>query len=172
MKMLVPIDGSEQSEKALNYASNLQQNLIYDIDNSSSISRSKKRKEIIVLSIIPHFHIPLGFEKPMKSFKTGEKISLNDYIKEMNEAIRSEWADKISDVKRKYESDKISIRTEIHEAESGSVAENIIKFADKEDIDLIVIGNVGLGGISKIKALGSVSRKVSEMANCSVLIVH
>ena len=35
-----------------------------------------------------------------------------------------------------------------------------------------VIWNIGLGGISKVKALGSVSRNVCEMSNCPVLIVH
>jgi nucleotide-binding universal stress UspA family protein len=29
-----------------------------------------------------------------------------------------------------------------------------------------------LKGLSKIKALGSVTRKVSEMADCPVLIIH
>ena len=38
--------------------------------------------------------------------------------------------------------------------------------------DLIVIGNVGLSGISRIKALGSVSRDIVERAVCSVLVVH
>ncbi len=38
---------------------------------------------------------------------------------------------------------------------------------------MIVMGSSNrLSGISKIKALGSVTRKVSELANCPVLIVH
>ena len=39
-------------------------------------------------------------------------------------------------------------------------------------MDMIVMGSHRLKGISKIKALGSVTRKVSEIADCPVLIVH
>jgi nucleotide-binding universal stress UspA family protein len=51
-------------------------------------------------------------------------------------------------------------------------AEVILKFSQSEKIDLIVMGNVGLTGISKIKMLGSVSRNVLENAKCPILIVH
>ena len=52
------------------------------------------------------------------------------------------------------------------------ISEKIVEFAEKENVDLIVIGNIGLSGLSKVKALGSVSRSVSESASCPVLIVH
>jgi nucleotide-binding universal stress UspA family protein len=45
-------------------------------------------------------------------------------------------------------------------------------FADKEKMDLIVLGNVGLSGLSKVKALGSVSRDIVEKYACAVLVVH
>ncbi len=172
MKILVPIDGSYQSEKSLDYAVNLQQCLINDNNKDSINNSNKKKKEIIVLSVIPHSHVPLGFEHKMKSLKSGANISLTDYVKEMNEAIELEWKDRLSDIKKKYESPEISIRTELLPGDNGSISENIIRFADKENVELIVIGNIGLGGISRIKALGSVSRQVSESANCPVLIVH
>jgi nucleotide-binding universal stress UspA family protein len=171
MKILVPIDGSDQSERALEYAVRLQQQLV--VDNVKDNNKSTPKKEIIILNVIPHFHIPLGFEKPMKSLKTGETISLTEYIKEMNEAIRLEWANRLSAIKRKYESQEMPIRTEILAGGiNTSISENIVKFSNKEKTDLIVIGNIGLGGISKVKALGSVSRNVCEMSNCPVLIVH
>ena len=55
---------------------------------------------------------------------------------------------------------------------NGNIAEEILKVAKKKTIDLIVIGSQGLHGIGKIKSLGSVSRKVSELASCPVLIVR
>jgi nucleotide-binding universal stress UspA family protein len=160
LKLLVPIDGSKASENALEYAIKLQQNLLPNAD-----------KEIIILNVLPHIHVPLGFERPMKSLKTGETISLTDFIQEMNEAIKKEWIDKLSDIKKKYETSEIKIKTEIIGG-IRSIADNIISFADKENANIIVIGNIGLGGISKIKTLGSISRNVSEKANCPVLIVH
>lgn len=39
-------------------------------------------------------------------------------------------------------------------------------------IDLIIIGNTGLKGFSKIKSLGSVSRSVIENAKVPVIVVH
>jgi nucleotide-binding universal stress UspA family protein len=54
----------------------------------------------------------------------------------------------------------------------GPPSEKILEFANVNQIDLIVVGSQRLETISKIKALGSVARKVSEAANCPVLIVH
>jgi nucleotide-binding universal stress UspA family protein len=38
-------------------------------------------------------------------------------------------------------------------------------------VDLVILGSVGLGGISKNKALGSVTRNIVEISTCPVLIV-
>ena len=55
----------------------------------------------------------------------------------------------------------------------GVASEEILKFTKDNNIDMIVMGTgKRLKGISKIGALGSVTRKVSELANCPVLIVH
>jgi nucleotide-binding universal stress UspA family protein len=55
---------------------------------------------------------------------------------------------------------------------TGHISNTIIDFAAKEKVDLIIIGNVGRSGISKMKTLGSVSRSVSEKAPCPVMIIH
>ena len=55
---------------------------------------------------------------------------------------------------------------------NGNVVEEILRIAKKKSADLIIIGSHGLHGIGKIKTLGSVSRKVSELAHCPVLIVR
>jgi nucleotide-binding universal stress UspA family protein len=54
----------------------------------------------------------------------------------------------------------------------GSPADKIVEFANGEKIDLIVMGNTGLRGVNKIRTIGSVSRRVSEIASCPVLLVH
>ena len=54
----------------------------------------------------------------------------------------------------------------------GNIAEEILYVAKKKSVDLIVIGSQGLHGLNKVKSLGSVSRKVSELAACPVLIVR
>jgi nucleotide-binding universal stress UspA family protein len=56
---------------------------------------------------------------------------------------------------------------------TGDIAEKIMEYAHNEKVDMIVMGSSNrLKGISKIKALGSVTRKVSELADCPVLIIH
>lgn len=54
----------------------------------------------------------------------------------------------------------------------GNVTKEILNFAKKKKVTIIVIGSQGLHGMSKLKSLGSVSRKVSEQAHCPVLIVR
>lgn len=54
----------------------------------------------------------------------------------------------------------------------GSPKETILRFAKGRKMDLIIMGSQGLHGIKKIKTLGSVSRAVSEKAQCPVLLVH
>jgi nucleotide-binding universal stress UspA family protein len=54
----------------------------------------------------------------------------------------------------------------------GLPADKIMETATEENVDLIVIGTVGLKGVSKIKALGSVARNISERAKCPVMLVR
>ena len=54
----------------------------------------------------------------------------------------------------------------------GDISKEILNFSKKKKITLIIIGSQGLHGISKVKALGSTSRKISEFAHCPVLIVR
>ena len=52
----------------------------------------------------------------------------------------------------------------------GHVVTEIEKTVKKEKCDLIVVGNKGLGSVSRL-ILGSVSNKISQSSSCSVLIV-
>lgn len=53
---------------------------------------------------------------------------------------------------------------------NGPVARGIIAFAEEHDVDLIVIGGRGLGSIEGY-LLGSISHKVTGIAECPVLVV-
>ena len=52
----------------------------------------------------------------------------------------------------------------------GNIVNEIEKTVKKEKCDLIVVGNKGLGSVSRL-ILGSVSNKISHSSSCSVLIV-
>jgi len=57
------------------------------------------------------------------------------------------------------------------ESSGSSVVESIIEKAEKERIDLMVIGTRGLGGFKRL-LLGSVSTGVVTHAHCNVLVVR
>jgi len=168
-KILVPIDGSKPADKALDHAINLIKSLSNNNNNNIKI-------QLIILFVIQELPVPLGFEKPMRSLKTGETVSLSDYIKEMHQAMKANALEIVSERKKKYEpimSNITIIKSEVLVVGNGlSISDTIIDFADKEKMDLIVLGNVGLSGLSKVKALGSVSRYIVEKSVCPVLVVH
>jgi nucleotide-binding universal stress UspA family protein len=61
----------------------------------------------------------------------------------------------------------VNVTTEIH---TGDYANNILKVAKKVDADTIVMGRRGLSNLKGF-VTGSVSHKVSQRAECSVLTV-
>lgn len=54
----------------------------------------------------------------------------------------------------------------------GDVIGKLLEFVEDRNIDLIVMGSRGLSKVSKKKTLGSISRKISELAKCSIVIVR
>ncbi len=54
-------------------------------------------------------------------------------------------------------------------AATGDAADAIVRVAEQESADLVVVGNKGMRGVRRI--LGSVPNKVAHGAPCSVLIV-
>ena len=70
VKILVPIDGSKPADKALDHAINLIKSMS---NNDNNI-----KPQLIILFVIPDLPVPLGFEKPIRSLKTREMVSLSD----------------------------------------------------------------------------------------------
>ena len=55
--------------------------------------------------------------------------------------------------------------------EQGEAGEALLRVAEREGADLIVVGNRGMAGATRF-LLGSVPNKISHHAPCDVLIVH
>jgi nucleotide-binding universal stress UspA family protein len=155
-KILVPYDGSEPSDKALDHAVN--------------IAKMSGKSEVILLYVIAEFPTYHFIERPARSIKTGEKTTVSQYLKEVYE-LMEESANDVLDKKKQdiKKTTGLEIGTKLL---TGHISNSIIDFAAKEKDDLIVIGHVGRSGMSKIRSLGSVSRSVSERAPCPVMIIH
>ncbi len=154
-RILVPHDGSKPSEKAL--------------EKAIELSKMSKDSHIIILHVIPELVIPPMIDRPMRSYKTGEVITLGKIYQEMVEEMSDNASKMLEKWKLKCQSAGISAQTR---SSFGSPSEVILNHVKKENIDVIVMGSTGLKGLSKIRALGSVARRVSEGAECPVLLVR
>jgi nucleotide-binding universal stress UspA family protein len=68
-------------------------------------------------------------------------------------------------------SEGVTAKSEILEARSFSISEEIVDYVAKEKSDLVVCGNRGLGGFRRI-LLGSVSASLVTHSPCSVMVVR
>lgn len=57
------------------------------------------------------------------------------------------------------------------EVRQGNAVQEILKYADEQQIDLIVIGTHGRTGLSRL-LLGSIAEKVVRLARCPVMTIH
>jgi nucleotide-binding universal stress UspA family protein len=131
-------------------------------------------REVNLLYVVQEIHVPPSFSYGMKlySYSLQELTKTTpEYLKEVYQDLKNKGMEMLKSKSSEYlkKSGDTAIKTHVL---LGDPANKIIEFANSENIDLIIIGNVGLRGISRIKALGSVSRRVSEMASCPVLLVH
>ena len=148
-KILVPHDGTEMSDKAFEKAVELAKVF---------------KAELVLLHVIEY-----GIEPLPTSLILDDKDLINRARRSARRQLEKGW-DKMVEVKtHEIENDKVDLTGECR---YGSAAEQILRSAKSNKIDMIVMGSRRLQGILKIKALGSVARKVSELADCSVLIVH
>jgi nucleotide-binding universal stress UspA family protein len=171
MRLLALVDGSEHSLKALDYSINLLSG--FAASKNTSKTSTKNDHELIILNVLPTMHESSEIMTPIKPSKNVKSISLDKYTNQVNKIIESEWIKNLQELKTKYEKSGMDISTKILKGSHSRryVAYSIIKFVKDQKVDLIVLGSVGFGGVSKNKALGSVTRNIAETSTCPVLIV-
>jgi len=148
-KILIPLDGSKMSQKAFGYALSIAKNF---------------GAELALLTVIPEHVADAAL------YRVGTRRTMvKNYIKMMNALARQQATDLLD--KSMQECEKENVKASYRILQGDTVSE-ITTAAKKMKVDMIVIGSVGLTGIKKLKALGSVSRKVSELSDCPVLIVR
>lgn len=149
--ILVPYDGSKYSRRAISHA----------------IKIAKKfESSVFLVTEVNTSDFPPGMLLALiQKDKLLEK-SINEFMVAAKSQARKELLAEVAVCKEK------GVNAYYDIIAGTSPAEAILKFVRGRKIDLIIIGSQGLHGIGKIKALGSVSRKISELANCPVLIIH
>lgn len=84
-----------------------------------------------------------------------------------SEALNVERRKKISKVEQVLKGSNVSYKvTFLH----GTPGPEIVKYANEQKVELVVIGSRGLNGLQEM-VLGSVSHKVMKRVNCPALIV-
>jgi nucleotide-binding universal stress UspA family protein len=145
-RILVALDGSEHAQHALTYALNI---------------AAKYAAHIHLLSV---FH-PVAF--PYSPYPpTGTTVQL---MQQALDAQRQHQHDILSHALKgaQLQYPELEFSTSLKE---GRPADMIVQTAVDVQVDLIVIGSRGLGGVKQL-FLGSVSDRVADEAHCPVLIV-
>lgn len=148
-KILVPHDGNQMSDKAILYASNLAKAL---------------NAQVILFYVIEEMEVPATL------LLGNDRVLIEKARRSIQRELEQNWNKFAQEKIKSLSAEKIGASTEIS---TGDAAEQIVKFAKENQVDLIVMGSRRLEGASKIVvALGSVARKVSERALCPVMLVH
>jgi nucleotide-binding universal stress UspA family protein len=139
------------------------------LDKAVKLANIIKESRIMIIHVIPEIPIPI-FSRIIRSHKTGEVINFSEYMESLYQEMESKMREKLEERKEKY--NKYEFPIEIY-ITIGSPIDKILEYSTDKKVDLIVIGSIGLTGVSKFfKGIGSVSRNVSEKVSCPVLIVR
>lgn len=141
-RILVPVDGSIQSDEAFSYA----------IEEYAD-------EEIVVINVVDpqNFYTAAGIEGGLST----SPAQLQDSFEKQSKGLLEEKQD---------EAAERGIDIEV-ETLTGAVANTIVSYAESNDIDHIVMGSRGRTGAGRI-LLGSVAERVTRRSPVSVTIVR
>lgn len=142
-RILVACDGSKHAHAAVHAAVDLQ---------------GLSKGELIFLTVYRHYS---HLEHALSMVRPNEPQAMDDAMREYAESVVK---------KTKAHAAELGATNPRGFVKNGPVARSIVHFADEHDCDLIVIGKRGLGSVEEY-LLGSVSHKVTGLANCPVLVV-
>jgi nucleotide-binding universal stress UspA family protein len=141
-KMLVPLDGSEFSECVL--------------DHVTAIAKGCQVPEVVLLGVAE----PISHQV---YYMVGIENRLREMQKETEKYVES-YLSKAADSLRK---DDIAVKTVVV---SGRPAEEILDYANKNQVDLIIMSTHGRAGVSRW-VLGSVTDRVVRHSRAPVLTI-
>jgi len=140
-KILVAIDFSENSMRAAEFAISIAE---------------RNQAQLIVLHVlhVPNTELYLTTGKKYKEFSIKIGRDLQGWFAKINKTA---------------EENKVKVKTEVIKV-TPNVATAIAEYADKNGMDLIIVGTRGRSGLKKL-LLGSVASGVVAYASCHVLVI-
>jgi len=144
-KILVPTDGSDHARKATEFASDI---------------ASKYHATLYFFHVVSEIEMledTLGYSKLERTKKPPLRVYLQKIGEEIIRGAETEAGEKgVEDIQSAV----------VH----GDPASEIIRFAKKWDVDMIVLGSRGMGKLEGL-LLGNVSHKVCHLAECTCVTV-
>ncbi|MGE5638442.1 MAG: universal stress protein [Chloroflexota bacterium] len=151
--MLVPLDGSEHSHRALDVAVQVAE---------------KFGSKLAIITVYSVTFTSISSSDQITATSTSIPILMPAEVTKMSiENTRNSGNNILKEAKRKAESENVEVETELVE---GNTVEEIVKKSKEGQFDLIVMGARGLTTIKKL-FIGSISEGVIKNASCPVLIV-
>lgn len=139
--ILIPVDGSEYSTKA--------------IEAAKEIAKAFGSKIFILSVVAPEFRITSG-------------RGSNMYAPVMMEELHEYSAKTLEEAKQRFAGMPNEVETF---SVDGYVADEIVRFADENKIDLVVMGSHGLGALKNRLMTGSVTTRVLHHIDAPVLVI-
>jgi nucleotide-binding universal stress UspA family protein len=152
VRILVPIDGSDGSQQALNALGSL-------IDLPSA--------DVTLMHVIETPWLRAGLEEELSGNTDPESLAPNPEI-QLTYQLKRDAERLVNDARASIVGLHPGVTTSIRE---GSPANEILSEADQGEYDLVVVGASDSADL-KHSVLGSVSSKVAWNAPCSVLVVR
>lgn len=145
--MLACVDGSESSMKAADYA---------------VMIAKQHGAQVIALNVIVS---QLGYAYSAGTFGLVTPNTINDLLEKSRQEAQK-WFDEIG---RNAAANGVKLRTEIVASPTSTVPA-IVDYAEKNKVDLIIVGTRGRSGFTKL-LLGSVASGIVTYASCPVMVV-
>jgi len=149
-KILVALDGSEASQRALTYAVEF---------------AMKWDAELTMLAVIPRVMLPIF---PDEGFGATPLAAARDFG-QYQERMRTIYQNILNEAEEKVRREHPDLRV-VTRLEEGRPSATIVNLAEDDGADLIVIGSRGIGGITGW-ILGSTSRRVVDSCTKPIIIV-
>lgn len=99
----------------------------------------------------------------------GEKAELNEAKRELRRVLASAAENMLGERLKKLSESGLKAEIKVL---FGTPSEEILKLADSKEFDIIIMGSRSLRRFKKIRALGSVARRVSELSETPMMLVR